>query len=271
MRVREQLLQGASQIKLVGSGGVSTPRSPLDIGDLHRGRAARRRRGGARLDHLRHGARLHAAHHPARDRRRRGCIEHGHLMDEATAKLMADKGVWLSIQPFISEEDNGRCRRKPSRQGAQVRRRNGQRLQAGQEVSHQDGVRLGPAVLADAARRARASCSPISAAGTRRPRSCAWRPASNAELLALSGPRNPYPGKLGVVEEGAFADLLLVDGNPARRHRAARRPREEPRRHHEGRQGPQGIAEDLRREASNSARRRSPRSRSGGWSARSGR
>ena len=37
---------------------------------------------------------------------------------------------------------------------------------------------------------------------------------TNAELLALSGKRNPYPGKLGVVEEGALADLLLVDGNP---------------------------------------------------------
>ena len=36
----------------------------------------------------------------------------------------------------------------------------------------------------------------------------------NGELLALSGPRNPYPGKLGVVEEGALADLLLVDGDP---------------------------------------------------------
>jgi len=38
--------------------------------------------------------------------------------------------------------------------------------------------------------------------------------STNAELLSLSGPRNPYPGKLGVVEEGALADLLLVDGNP---------------------------------------------------------
>jgi imidazolonepropionase-like amidohydrolase len=37
---------------------------------------------------------------------------------------------------------------------------------------------------------------------------------TNGELLALSGLRNPYPGKLGVVEEGALADLLLVDGNP---------------------------------------------------------
>ena len=35
------------------------------------------------------------------------------------------------------------------------------------------------------------------------------------ELMALSGPRNPYKaGKLGVIEEGAYADLLLVDGNP---------------------------------------------------------
>ena len=33
-------------------------------------------------------------------------------------------------------------------------------------------------------------------------------------LMALSGFINPYPGKLEVVEEGALADLLLVDGNP---------------------------------------------------------
>jgi len=35
------------------------------------------------------------------------------------------------------------------------------------------------------------------------------------EMLALSGPRNPYgAGKQGVIEEGAYADILLVDGNP---------------------------------------------------------
>ena len=38
--------------------------------------------------------------------------------------------------------------------------------------------------------------------------------ATNAQLLALSGKRNPYPGKLGVIEPGALADLLLVDGDP---------------------------------------------------------
>ena len=36
----------------------------------------------------------------------------------------------------------------------------------------------------------------------------------HGELLAMSGARNPYQRKLGVVEEGAFADLLVVDGNP---------------------------------------------------------
>jgi imidazolonepropionase-like amidohydrolase len=38
--------------------------------------------------------------------------------------------------------------------------------------------------------------------------------ADNAELLALSGRRSPYQSKLGVVEVGALADLLLVDGDP---------------------------------------------------------
>ncbi len=37
----------------------------------------------------------------------------------------------------------------------------------------------------------------------------------NAELLKLSGPLTPYPlGPLGVIEEGAYADLILVNGNP---------------------------------------------------------
>ena len=38
--------------------------------------------------------------------------------------------------------------------------------------------------------------------------------STNAELLLLTGLRNPYPGQLGVVEEGALADLLLVQGDP---------------------------------------------------------
>lgn len=39
--------------------------------------------------------------------------------------------------------------------------------------------------------------------------------SDNGKLMALTGVMNPYPdGKLGVIEEGAYADIILVDGNP---------------------------------------------------------
>ena len=38
--------------------------------------------------------------------------------------------------------------------------------------------------------------------------------SENAKLIKMCGPRDPYPGELGVVKEGALADLILVDGNP---------------------------------------------------------
>lgn len=38
--------------------------------------------------------------------------------------------------------------------------------------------------------------------------------STNFQLFKMSGPRDPYPGKNGVIEKGALADLLLVDGNP---------------------------------------------------------
>ncbi|WP_240338107.1 amidohydrolase family protein [Gelidibacter japonicus] len=41
--------------------------------------------------------------------------------------------------------------------------------------------------------------------------------STNAEMLRLSGPRNPYQqGKLGELTEGAYADLIIVKGNPLR-------------------------------------------------------
>lgn len=45
----------------------------------------------------------------------------------------------------------------------------------------------------------------------------------NAQLLALSGLRKPCTQ--GVIEEGALADMLLLDGNPLANIKADRRPR----------------------------------------------
>src|SRR5437899_121028 len=64
-----------------------------------------------------------------------------------------------------------------------------------------------------ASRRARESCWPSSPVGTHRLERWSWRPRPTPALLALSGKRNPCPGKLGVIEQGALADVLLVDGD----------------------------------------------------------
>src|SRR5260370_1140299 len=59
--------------------------------------------------------------------------------------------------------------------------------------------------------------------------------SGNAELLAMSGARNPYPGKLGVIEEGAYADILLINGRPAEGHHPAGTSGRRARPDHEGR------------------------------------
>ena len=39
--------------------------------------------------------------------------------------------------------------------------------------------------------------------------------SNNAELLRMSGERNPYKkGNLGEITEGAYADIIIVDENP---------------------------------------------------------
>ena len=81
------------------------------------------------------------------------CVEHAHLMDEATAKLMAEKGVWLSIQPFLSEEDTGPLSGQSRINGLQVFRGNGNGLPAGEGAQDQDRLRFGSPVF-ERARRA---------------------------------------------------------------------------------------------------------------------
>ncbi len=107
LRVREQLMQGASQIKLTAGGGVASPFSPLDVStftepELRAAVEAAENWGTFVCTH---------AYTPAAIQRSIAagvkCLEHGHLMDDATARLMAEKGIWLSTQPFLDEGDEG--------------------------------------------------------------------------------------------------------------------------------------------------------------------
>ena len=212
-RVREQLLQGASHIKLVASGGVSSPRSPLEAATFTEPELR------AAVEAAEDWATYVTAHaYPPAPIERAiaagvACIEHGHLMDEATAKLMAEKGTWLSIQPFLGDDDSI-CLTGQSRVD-QLRVVAGTDKAYTLAKNHKIKTAFGSDLLFSAALTARqgAMLTHLTRWYTAA-EALQMATAANAELLGLSGPRNPYPGKLGVVEAGAFADLLLVDGNP---------------------------------------------------------
>jgi imidazolonepropionase-like amidohydrolase len=214
LRVREQLMLGASQIKLTAGGGVASPHSPLDVStfteeELRAAVQAAENWGTYVTVH---------AYTPAAIQRAIAagvkCIEHGHLMDEATARLMAEKGIWLSTQPFA--EELGAAFPPGSEQ-----RRKFETVVGGVEKTYTLAKKynlktaFGTDILFSHALAQRQGALLTTLTRWYTPAEVLkMATGDNAQLLALSGPRNPYPGKLGLVEEGALADLLLVDGNP---------------------------------------------------------
>jgi imidazolonepropionase-like amidohydrolase len=215
MRVREQLMQGASQIKLAAGGGVASNYDPLDVAEyteeeIHAAVLAANDWGTYVTVHAYTPLAIQTA-----IRAGVKCIEHGQLMDEATAKMMADKGVWLSTQPFIDDQDAN-----PYPEGS-VNRTKQQTMFKGTDNAYALAKKYklktawGTDILNEPKRAPRQGAMLAKMVRWYTPAEVLkMATADNAELLAMSGPRNPYPGKLGVVEEGALADLLLVDGDP---------------------------------------------------------
>jgi imidazolonepropionase-like amidohydrolase len=212
-RVREQLLQGASQIKLVGGGGVSTPRSPLDMSTFSEDEIR------AAVDVAQDWNTYVTIHAYASNTVQRAiaggaaCVEHAHLMDEDTARMFADKNVWLSTQPFLTMDDTGPLTGPSVQRAAQ--------LFAGTpkiyEYAKKYGIKTGwgSDVLFSAALTPRQNTM-LTHLSNWYTNAEALRMATsgNANLLTLSNLRTPYEGNLGVIEKGALADILLWDGNP---------------------------------------------------------
>jgi imidazolonepropionase-like amidohydrolase len=213
-RVREQLMLGASQIKLMGGGGVASPHDPLDSIQFlpEEIRAAV----GAAADWHTY-VTVHIYTPPGIKRYVEAgvrCIEHGQLADEDAARLVVDRDVWWSLQPFLESLVNDRYLGEGSRQKLKIVWDGTDRAYA-LAIKHKAKVGWGTDVLFSPGKTGYQSRN--LAAMTR------WYTPSqilkiathdNAELLALSGPRNPYAGKLGTIAPGAFADILLVDGDP---------------------------------------------------------
>jgi imidazolonepropionase-like amidohydrolase len=215
LRVREQLMQGASQIKLTAGGGVASPFSPLDVSTFTE---AELRAAVEAAENWGTFVCTHAYTPTAIQRAIRAgvkCIEHGHLMDEATARMMAERDIWLSTQPFLADAGGG-----ASQLGAAEQAKKAEVVAGTDNVyrlarKHRLKTAFGTDILF--------SQSEAQQQGSRLAALVRWytpaevlkmATADNAQLLTMTGLRNPYPGKLGVVAEGALADLLLVDGDP---------------------------------------------------------
>ncbi len=209
--VRENLRFGASQIKLMAGGGTSSAYDPVDVTQYT-------------LDEMK--AAVEAAEdwgtyvtvHAYTDRAIRKaveagvrCIEHGQLMDEKTMKLLARKKVWLSLQNLIEDSPDmdplRREKRKPVIEGQAkvwpMAKKYKVKLAWGTDFLFEPELNKlqNEYILRLQSWFTNAEILKMVT-------------HDNGELLQMSGLRNPYPGKLGVVEEGALADLILVDGNP---------------------------------------------------------
>ena len=214
-RVREQLMLGATQIKMLAGGGVASMYDPLDSTQF----SERELRAGVEAASDWNTYVMTHVYTPKGIQRsiRSGvkCIEHGQLADEASVRMMRDEGVWWSLQPFLQDEDSNvypdPARRASQKQVAEgtvnayaMAQKYGVKTGWGTDIlfNPQNTVTQGRQ-LAKLTR----FYDPLTLLGQ--------ATGTNGELLALSGERNPYPGALGRITPGAWADLLVADGNPA--------------------------------------------------------
>ncbi|WET71008.1 amidohydrolase family protein [Sphingobacterium sp.] len=209
--VRENLRFGASQIKLMAGGGTSSAYDPVDVTQYT-------------LDEMK--AAVEAAEdwgtyvtvHAYTPRAIRRaieagvkCIEHGQLLDEETLQLIAKKNIWLSLQNLVEDtpdmDPQRRIKRKPVIEGQEkvwpMAKKYGVKLAWGTDFLFEPDLNKLQNTFILRLQKWFTNVEIIK-----------MITQDNGELLQLSGLRSPYPGKLGIVEEGALADLILVDGDP---------------------------------------------------------
>jgi imidazolonepropionase-like amidohydrolase len=209
--VRENLRFGASQIKLMAGGGTSSAYDPVDVTQYT-------------LDEMK--AAVEAAEdwgtyvtvHAYTPRAIRRaieagvkCIEHGQLLDEETVQLIAKKNIWLSLQNLVEDtpdmDPQRRIKRKPVIEGQEkvwpMAKKYGVKLAWGTDFLFEPELNKMQNAFILRLQKWFTNAEIIK-----------MITQDNGELLQLSGLRSPYPGKLGTVEEGALADLILVDGDP---------------------------------------------------------
>ncbi|MGL6211732.1 MAG: amidohydrolase family protein [Paracoccaceae bacterium] len=213
---REQLMQGASQIKLVAGGGIASVYDPIDVTEFLPEELE-----ASVLAAADWGTYVSAHVYTAAGIQR--ClkagvksIEHGQLADETSVMMMADMGAVWSMQPFVKDLHANPDKLPPAM------RQKWEMVWAGTDNAYQLAAKykvplgFGTDFLFDPAG-AELQNKWLSAMVRWYTPAQALKAATsdNAFILGMSGPRNPYSaGKLGVIEKGAYADMILADGDP---------------------------------------------------------
>lgn len=205
---RDELRLGADQIKIVASGGVGSPTGSLDQMQLSDDEIR------AVVDEATRAGTYVMAHvYAARGVRRLvelgvRTIEHGNLLDEDTAKLMADRGAYL-VPNLVAYQSIARHGKKQGYPTAGLVRL-GAILASGTrsiELAKAAGVKIGfgTDLVKD----------PESQSEEFLIRSAVMTPIEIIRSATLIGAEIVcQPGQLGIIAAGAIADLLAVDGDP---------------------------------------------------------
>ncbi len=216
LRSRENLRQGATQLKLAAGGGVASNYDGLDVAqysleELKAAVLAAENWGTYVTVHAYTPKAVQTAIAAGVK-----CIEHGQLLDEATVKMMAEKGIWWDLQPFLNDDDAIYFPPGSENEKKFLEMTNG--TDVSYKLAKKYNVKLawGTDCLFDPALAKKQ--------GKQLAKVTKWlsnfevlkmATSSNAELLSMCGKRNPYKaGKLGEISEGAYADLIIVNGNP---------------------------------------------------------
>ncbi|MGY6559844.1 MAG: amidohydrolase family protein [Nitritalea sp.] len=209
--VRENLRFGASQIKLMAGGGTSSAYDPVDVtqytfDEMQAAVEAAEDWGTYVMVH---------AYTPRAVQKaiRAGvkCIEHGQILDKKTLRMMKRNGVWLSTQNLVEstpEMDPLRVeKRKPVLEGQEklwpMAKKMNLKIAWGTDFLFEPELNKHQNAYILRLQRWFTNAEVLQLVTY-----------NNGQLLQLSGMRSPYPGSLGVIEEGAFADLIVVEGNP---------------------------------------------------------
>lgn len=213
-RTRENLMQGATQIKLMAGGGVTSAYDPIHTiqftdEEFRAAVEATEAWGTYVTTHaINNEAVVHSIENGARS------VEHAHMSTRETLQMFKDNDVWLSMQPFLDDEDAPALN--------EFQKAKYKFVTDGTDFVYRTAKELGLKIAfgtdtlfsADLAKRQGAVLAKMqrwfTPFETLKMATC-----DNAELLKMSGPLTPYPlGPLGVIEEGAYADMILVNGNP---------------------------------------------------------